>query len=313
MIAKFIKDHLIVSSNLKRPRNDIVEVFGFSPVDVSPVTRTYWDEGKCPFTLKSCVKYNSQNDVCYGVCSVTSSLGDCIVCPNRLYAEDYKCLEIVALDAFGGDIRLMLYDEYLDSDSLDGNVVVALGKNSGKEVKIGSKLSMDWVLALLNNGKLKEYVGVEVQSIDTTNNYRSNWEAYKGLDSSSHYIPKSEHGMNWANVQKRLIPQLIRKSSLFKKSKKVKRGFYFILPYVVYKKFENLLGEFKEDSCSNDNETLNIHAYDFSGVVNGDGTKEIVLKRNVRVRLKDFIERFLTGYDLPAGEVLDMTVLKQLR
>lgn len=312
LIAKIVKN-MIASSDIKRPRNDVVEIFGFSPIDVSSNTRRYWDEAKCPFTKKGCVKYNSQNDLCYGVCSVTSTLGDCIVCPNRLYAEEYSCLKNVALDAFGDDIEIMLYDDYLDADSLYGKVVVAFGKNSGKEVKIGSKLSMDWVLALLINNELKEYVGVEVQSIDTTNNYRSNWKAYRQLDSSFQDIPKSEHGMNWANVQKRLIPQLIRKTSLFKKSKNVKRGFYFILPDVVFKKFEILLGEFNQEVCENNNGILNIHTYDFNGEVKSDGIKEIILKRSVRIRLEDFVERFLNGSDLPSGEVLDIAVLKKLR
>ena len=44
--------------------------------------------------------------------------------------------------------------------------IVALGQTSGKEVKLGTSLSMDWVLAKVAKGELVEYVGIEVQSIE---------------------------------------------------------------------------------------------------------------------------------------------------
>jgi hypothetical protein len=66
-------------------------------------------------------------------------------------------------------------------------------------------------MARMVAGKLKLIIPCEVQSADTTGNYRANWDAYsKELDS----IPDSEHGMNWANIWKRLIPQLILKGSI---------------------------------------------------------------------------------------------------
>lgn len=40
---------------------------------------------------------------------------------------------------------------------------------------------MDWVLAHISEAKLVEYVGIEVQSIDITGNYRDAWHSYKNF------------------------------------------------------------------------------------------------------------------------------------
>ncbi|MBO8589981.1 restriction endonuclease, partial [Staphylococcus aureus] len=55
-------------------------------------------------------------------------------------------------------------------------------------------------------------------------------------------LPTSQHGLNWANVHKRLIPQIIRKGVVYSRSNYVKKGLYFILPEIVYNKFEDVIG-----------------------------------------------------------------------
>jgi hypothetical protein len=86
--------------------------------------------------------------------------------------KDYAVIKRVAIDAFGTTDNFFMYDEYIRRrDDVDG-CIVALGMNSGKEVKVGRSLSMDWVLAQIVDGAIVGYVGVEVQSIDITGNYR---------------------------------------------------------------------------------------------------------------------------------------------
>ena len=132
-----------------RPGNkDLVEVFGYEPDDLSNEVRTLWQLGACPFINKSCTKSNHDNTVTYGTCSVTSPYGDCIICPNRLYANNYQTLRQVASEVFGDDIPLIIFNEYIQRRTEAGPFVVALGQNSGKEVKVGRNLSMDWVLDL---------------------------------------------------------------------------------------------------------------------------------------------------------------------
>jgi hypothetical protein len=89
--------------------------------------------------------------------------------------------------------------------------------------------------------------------MDTTGNYHANWLAYS---KERKIIPDSEHGMNWANVWKRLIPQLILKGSIAATSKLCKQGHYFVVPDQVYQRFERLIGDVPVGStpgeeCSN--------------------------------------------------------------
>jgi len=204
-----------------RKKRDLVEVFGYAPEDMTREARSLWNIGGCPFVNKACIKINHDQTITYGTCSVTSPYGDIIICPNRLYADDYCTLKRVAKDAFG-DIIFLLFDEYIKRRGDMDECVVALGKNSGKEVQVGHHLSMDWVLARIADGELVEYVGIEIQSIDITGNYRDAWHGYKNLPQTKiplSDLPSSCHGLNWANVHKRLIPQLIRKGVIYSRSK----------------------------------------------------------------------------------------------
>ena len=163
---------------MKRKR-DLVEIFGYAPTDLTQQVRILWDIGACPFINKPCIKFNHDKTLTYGTCSVTSPFGDVIICPNRLYANKYKVIRDVALDAFGNNNEILFFDEYIKHRGIVSDCIVALGKNSGKEVQLGNSLSMDWVLALIKNNQLKEYVGIEVQSLDITGNYRDAWHAYR--------------------------------------------------------------------------------------------------------------------------------------
>ena len=123
---------------------------------------------------------------------------------------------------------------------------------------------MDWVLAKVKNGELVEYAGIEVQSIDITNNYRDNWYAYKNLNENTSIIPRSKHGLNWANVHKRLIPQLIRKGLIYAKSDLVSHGLYFVLPDIVYRKFEDVIGKDIPLVNRKASDVLTVHTYSLS-------------------------------------------------
>jgi hypothetical protein len=230
---------------MAKKKRDIVEIFGYAPTDITEEVRTLWRLGACPFIGRSCIKFNHDQTVIYGTCSVTSPYGDVIICPNRLYDDNYATIRRVAEDAFTAEPEFLLFDQYLERKGQVPDCTVALGKNSGREVQIGNSLSMDWVLARITNGKLHEYVGIEVQSLDITGNYRDAWHAYNNLpqNPTTTVFPSSEHGLNWANVHKRLIPQLIRKGVIYSSSSLATKGLYFIVPDIVYRKFEELIGD----------------------------------------------------------------------
>ncbi len=97
---------------------------------------------------------------------------------------------------------------------------------------IGS-YSIDWVLACLDKeGRLTEISAIEVQTIDTTGNYRDSRQAL--LESRS--MVKSTVGLNWENVSKRILPQIIYKGQVLQRERLCKSGLYFVCPQPVFDK-----------------------------------------------------------------------------
>ncbi|MDM8545687.1 NotI family restriction endonuclease [Candidatus Venteria ishoeyi] len=297
-----------------RKNKDLIEVFGYAPNDLSKEARSLWNIGGCPFINKSCIKINHDQTITYGTCSVTSPYGDIIICPNRLYSNNYEILKRVSNDAFG-NLPFFLFDQYIENRTTVNDCIVALGKNSGKEVQVGRHLSMDWVLAKIKDTELIEYVGIEIQSIDITGNYRDAWHAYKNLPNTKlpiDSIPSSNHGLNWANVHKRLIPQLIRKGVVYSRSNLVKKGLYFILPEIVYKKFEDVIGQDIPNVIKPAHDTLTVFTYELGKNVQAGSQRELSKVRKLRFTLDDFSNRFISGPNLPPGEALDDAVKRIL-
>lgn len=296
-----------------RHSRDLVEIFGYAADDTTEFARSLWRLGGCPFTGRGCVKFNHDKSITYGTCSATSPYGDLVICPNRLYANNYGIIRRVAEDAFGAAMPMYLFDEYVEKRLSRGPCVVALGTYSGKEVRVGRSLSMDWVLVLLHDHTLTEYAGIEVQSIDITGNYRDAWYAYRNLsrDSVLTTVPSSQHGLNWANVHKRLIPQLIRKGTIYASSSLVKKGLYFVLPDPVYQKFEDLLGVMPEREVVDQN-TLTVFTYNLGDHVPPGEIRALEPARTMRFDLDEVKKRFITGPSLPSGVELDQAVRRTL-
>lgn len=292
---------------------DLVEIFGYAADDTTEFARTLWQLGACPFTGRGCIKFNHDKSITYGTCSATSPYGDLVICPNRLYANNYEIIRRVAADAFDSAIPFYMFDEYVERRLLRETCVVALGTHSGKEVKVGRSLSMDWVLVLVRDHTLLEYVGIEVQSIDITGNYRDTWHAYSNLGRAPSLmaIPSSQHGLYWANVHKRLIPQLIRKGTVYASSPLVKKGIYFILPDPVYQKFEELLGVMPERKVAN-RDTLTVFTYALGDRMPPGEMRALEPRRTMRFDLDEVKSRFITGPSLPSGVELDQAVRRTL-
>jgi len=292
---------------------DLAEIFGYAPDDVSKSARTLWKLGACPFVNSSCIKHNHDQSIIYGTCSVKNSSEEVIICPYRLYADNYQSIKSVSLDAFGSEVPFFLYSEFIQNREKIRDCIVALGQNSGKEIKLGRSLSMDWVIARIENGELAEYAGLEVQSIDITGNYRDSWHFYNNLPKvTGKSVPLSGHGLNWANVHKRLIPQLIRKGLVYSRSNFGKKGLYFVVPDAVYRRFEPLIGDIPLTE-NQTKDTLTVFTYELGASVAFGSQRPLIQKRKIRFRLKDFAERFIAGGNLPSGEELDTRVLSILK
>ncbi len=222
----------------------IVELFGYSPLDQSPAAILPRHSFDCPFLGSRCTKQLRDGTIS-GVCTVKlASSGSIICCPNRLYAESYAILSHIAQSAFGEGTKLIPGQE-VQRVKHDGRYVAVFGKKWGKELRLPQRAGrggyfVDWILALLDQaGHLQEFVAVEVQTIDTTGNYRAEREAYMG---GRDFPGFSKAGVNWENVSKRILPQLIYKGHVLRQERLCTKGMFFVCPTPVYQHIHERLG-----------------------------------------------------------------------
>ncbi len=298
---------------------DIAELFGRRPDDCSENSRSVTSAKWCPFVDQRCSKTNHDQTIVYGVCSVTSGARstpqeDVIICPKRFYGQGFEELEKVARSVWshdfaffsGGDLASLR--QRLESSTFQ-YAVVAFGQNSGKEVSIRTtvQLSMDWVLQIYEKQRGSwvpiEFVGLEIQSIDITGNYRNNQTHYvrsRHSGSMTTAPPDSEHGLNWANVHKRLIPQLIRKGNVYEKCARCV-GFFFLVPDMVYQRFEQTLGSLDEQVSFSRN-CVSVITY-MLGAEGEAGTERLLVRcREMHISLED-VKTAFSGNQLGTAHI----------
>lgn len=233
----------------------ITEFFGFEPGDAA--AGPYFSARQCPFIGRDCTKPE------HGACSVRQTQGeDIICCPNRMYASDYRILLEISSELFGAHASLIraadLSQKLAAGETLSGQEIVVFGRHWGQELPLSraggassgsarGNYYMDWILARVDaRGALQEFTAVEVQTIDTTGNYREQSEAYfqgKAFTDAQGRCPGfSNAGMNWENVNKRILPQLIYKGHAIRREQKCTKGLFFVCPQQVYDKIRDRLG-----------------------------------------------------------------------
>lgn len=299
---------------------DIVELFGYRANDISERAQQAFKNRHCPFTGRTCTKTNHDQSVIYGVCSVTNGMktgphDEVIVCPKRLYQKQYRIFADLAREVWGEETGLVAggsIDELRNRAMAIPKPAVAFGQNSGAEIAVNSngQMSMDWVIQLYRNELglvADEFIGIEVQSIDITGNYRDNWSAYAAMKKAGSIpnepIANSGHGLNWANVHKRLIPQIIRKGNIYRGSARCV-GFYFIAPEIVYQKFEEVIGDLpKLDGPGKDR--LSIKTYSIADAVPDGEIRDILPVRSVHLNSLAVAQAFISNVDSAAAGLLD--------
>lgn len=226
----------------------IIEIFGYDPADGSPAATSQRESHDCPFTEKTCKKKFRSDGVIHGTCTVQPPNDpEVICCPNRLYAEGYKILRDAAIEAFGHEVEL-IRPENIAATQGKPRRIVAFGTDWGGELAVprgdgakGGGYSADWILALISEtAEVLEFIPLEVQSIDTTGSYQAEWCRITGNP------PPRDKGhdsnMNWENVNKRIIPQLLTKGNVFRREGLCKKGLFFVCPTPVYEKMLARLG-----------------------------------------------------------------------
>ncbi len=223
----------------------IWEFFGYRSNDESTKARKAAENKTCPIIKETCEK-TFNDGIISGVCSLKPINTDPVICcPIRLYSDNYKILHDISFKAFGEHLKLIPGRTAIFCAKTENKSCVAVfGKRWGGELRLPQKSGsggyfVDWVLAKLNSeGKLEEFVAVEVQTIDTTGNYRNGFSALKDKRS----VVKTTAGLNWENVSKRILPQLIYKGQVLQREEMCKKGLFFVCPEPVFQRIMKRLG-----------------------------------------------------------------------
>lgn len=225
----------------------ISEFFGFNAADNSQISLKTAAKRNCPFLGSFCVKTLSREKIISGVCAIrqkTPGTPSVICCPIRLYAEDFKMLRLISEKAFRQNLNLYAGRAAVDKARKEGGAVAVFGKGWGGELRLPQRKGMgsyfvDWVLARLDKkGELAEITAIEVQTIDTTGSY-ANAQQHLAKDRE---IISDTVGLNWENVSKRIIPQIIYKGQVLQREDLCRSGLFLVCPKPVYQRILDRLG-----------------------------------------------------------------------
>jgi hypothetical protein len=181
--------------------NKILELFGLSTKSDDNVN---WNQilidQICPFTGTKCFKVRkSQPDISIGTCAVRYGKDekDIIICPDRLLERNQvftDCLHLLTLHEPGNELHL------LSEISIPGG-------------------SVDYFLVSVKNKKVKDFVAIEFQTLDTTGTVwpeRQKFIVKIGRQPNDDKVnSKKIFGMNWKMTAKTILVQLHHKIETF--------------------------------------------------------------------------------------------------
>lgn len=227
----------------------ISEFFGYRAEDNSTLAAQNVSRQVCPFLGSYCTKAlgDRSNRTLSGVCSVrqvSAGSPSVICCPNRMYAENYKMLSTIAEKAFRVNLNLYSGRLAVAKAKQENGAIAVFGHGWGGELPLPKRQGrgsyyVDWILARLDGaGELVEFTAIEVQTIDTTGSYKNARSAL--IDRQT--IEKDTVGLNWENVSKRIIPQIIYKGQVLQREELCRSGLYFVCPKPVFDRVIERLG-----------------------------------------------------------------------
>lgn len=152
---------------------------------------------------------------------------------------------------------------------------------------------------------------IEVQTIDTTGKYSA---AQKALVKDRSIVYDTV-GLNWENVSKRILPQLIYKGQILQREELCKTGLYFVCPTPIYERVLARLGG-KEKVPAFPTQPAAIHfvaydyAKDFSKVKDGQIVPLDVIEEHCTTVYK--VQEAFSALTLPEGNVYGNAIKKSL-
>lgn len=184
----------------------VLELFGVSTrLSKEPDWVAITTLQQCPFLQRKCIKVRkSQPEISIGSCTVEygSPKGPVIICPFRLLERRQvftDCLQLLTLHEPGNELHVV------------------------PEVSVPGG-SVDYFLVSALNGKARDFVGIELQTLDTTGTVwpeRERALKEKGVphDAAAASSDKS-FGMNWKMTAKTILVQLHHKVETFEQLNK---------------------------------------------------------------------------------------------
>lgn len=230
---------------LCNPSEIIGEILGEpSESQRNPVNLDYL----CPFVNSQCTKRSQRFAGPYPICSVFHGKNEnkklMCVCPKRFFQADFK---------------QKIIDICWTGEQPKNPVIV-------HEVKMESFGNVDFVIADVDEERkhVRQFISVELQAVDITGSVEP---AFQAIINSEVTMEKDfAYGINWENVRKRYITQLINK------------GFFHhhwqskIVAVIQLELYNNLRSKIKFDELDPKSDTSNIvfMLYDFDKIKNNE-------------------------------------------
>ncbi len=181
--------------------NRIIDFFG---IEVARNRNSDWDnivkEQKCPFDDKRCFKVRkSSPDISIGTCTVKygREKRGIMICPNRLLQKKTvfaDCIHLLTRHVPGNEFHIV------------------------SEISIPGG-SVDYFLASVRNGKVKDFIGIEFQTMDTTGTVfpeRERLLQELGFEIDTNITASTKpFGINWKMTAKKILVQLHHKIDTF--------------------------------------------------------------------------------------------------
>ena len=178
----------------------VSEFFGHSTGKANENWREIVDTQECPFLKKRCYKVRkSSPDTSIGTCTVSygKPLGPVVICPTRLIEKRQiftDCLHLLTAHEPGNELHIV------------------------SEVSVPGG-SVDYFLVSARNGAVKDFVGIELQTLDTTGTV---WPERQRLLRELGIDPEDDaensqkpFGMNWKMTAKTILVQMHHKVHTF--------------------------------------------------------------------------------------------------
>lgn len=173
----------------------LTELFTISTLLENQDWNSILENQNCSFLAKKCIKIRkSQSDISIGTCTVKYGQ-NVIICPHRLLEKRkifMDCIHLLQLHEPGNELHIV------------AEIAVPGG-------------SIDYFLVSAKANKVKDFVGIELQTLDTTGTVwpeRQRFLQSKGIEVLDTESNKS-FGMNWKMTAKTILVQLHHKIETF--------------------------------------------------------------------------------------------------